>query len=144
MGIEPTTLCLQGRIARALVHVTPFFERVTGIEPVAPAWQAGVLSRYTIPASFTSWWDGLLFSQFERVAGIEPASPGWKPGIISLSLPLYDTRISFVGEMGFEPMFEVISSYRYRYSVYKTPLLLANIKQKTQSFLTGFSYNIFL
>ncbi len=50
MGIEPTTLSLQGRNAEALEHASPYvFVRVTGIEPTSPTWKAGVITIIRYP-----------------------------------------------------------------------------------------------
>lgn len=114
MGIEPTTLCLQGRIARALEHVTPNFVWAGNRNRTGSSCMASrCISRYTIPASFTSWWDGFSvdsrFTVFsvERVMGVEPTSSAWKADIMSLSLPLYDTRIFWSAEWDSNPRFQL-------------------------------------
>ena len=49
MGIEPTTVWLQIKLAKALEHVTPYcVERVKGVEPSSPGWKPGVMS-ITLP-----------------------------------------------------------------------------------------------
>ena len=50
MGIEPTTLSLQGRNAEALEHASPYvFVRVTRIELTSPTWKAGVITIIRYP-----------------------------------------------------------------------------------------------
>ena len=42
-GLEPLTLCLEGRCSIQLSYWRISLERVTGIGPAYPAWKAGVL-----------------------------------------------------------------------------------------------------
>ena len=98
-------------------------------------------SLYTIPASFTSWWDEFLrvFYLFERIEGIEPSSSGWKPDIISLSLFHYTTSASLSARWDLNPRLK-LSQDTATGIVFIRHHCYSPIKQKTQSFLNWLGY----